>query len=92
MAEALLNGVAGYEAKSAGVLEGAVNEVTQELLDWADVVFVMESWMKESILERFEVTASKIEVLGIMDVYGIGSPLLEKRIIEKLKRYNIIVP
>src|SRR5271165_1828534 len=40
-AEALFHDSPEYEARSAGTLLCATRKVTQQMLDWADVVFVM---------------------------------------------------
>jgi hypothetical protein len=57
--------------------------------DWADVVFVMEYWMKERLLLHFRVRADKIKVLGIKDRHFYGEPELVKTIAERLKRHGI---
>jgi len=41
-AEALFDGVDGWEARSAGTEAGARVKVTAGHLGWADVIFVME--------------------------------------------------
>ena len=56
------------KAKSAGIFYGYPNQLTQELLDWADKVFVMElaelKWMKEHNLYHPDIT-----IVGIGDYY-----------------------
>lgn len=64
----------GYEARSAGVFVGAVTEVTQDMLNWADTVFVMQNYMKDW-LARYT-NPDKIAVLDIPDRYGYGEPKL----------------
>lgn len=89
--EHLLVPVEGYEAKSAGICKGARVEVTQKLVNWADVIFVMEYWMKEYLLMHFRVKAAKIKVLGIIDGYFYGEPELVRKIAERLERHGIDV-
>lgn len=77
-----------YEVRSAGtdVLDAdpEENPVTEEVLDWADVIFVMEPYHRDVIEERFPTTAKPIVVLDIEDLYYRGDPhlidLLERRL------------
>jgi predicted protein tyrosine phosphatase len=77
-----------YEVRSAGtdVLEDDPDEqpLTRELLDWADIVFVMEPYHREVIDERFPDHIKRIVVLNIEDVYYRCDPhlinLLQKRV------------
>lgn len=87
--EHLLGLVKGYDVRSVGVCKGARVEVSQKLLNWADVVFVMEYWMKEQLLLHFRVRADKIKVLGIKDRHFYGEPELVKTIADRLKRQGI---
>jgi predicted protein tyrosine phosphatase len=70
------------EAKSAGVLYGYPNIVNQELLDWADAVYVMDIEQQKYIVEKFP-KHPKILVIGISDIYDPDDP----RLIELLKWY-----
>jgi predicted protein tyrosine phosphatase len=69
-----------YQVRSAGtdVLEDDPDEqpLTRELLDWADIVFVMEPYHREVIEERFPDLLKRIVVLHIEDVYYRGDRLL----------------
>ena len=80
-----------YEARSAGtdVLDEDPDEqpVTEELLDWADIVFVMEPYHREVIEERFPRLVKRIVVLNIDDVYYRGDPLLIRMLEERLVPY-----
>jgi predicted protein tyrosine phosphatase len=79
-AEDLFRSSGRYKALSAGILPLARREVSQELIDWADIVFVMneEEDGHASHLRRFDVSGKKIVDLNIPDVYPRGSePLLE---------------
>lgn len=44
--------------------------LTQEHIDWADTIFVMEAIMKEEISSRHEVDISKIINLNIPDIFS----------------------
>lgn len=61
----------GIDARSAGTEPSARARVSAKLLQWADVVFVMEQKHKRRIAESFpnEVQAKTIVVLDIPDEY-----------------------
>jgi predicted protein tyrosine phosphatase len=81
-----------FEVRSAGtdVLEDDPDEqpLTRDLLDWADVVFVMEPYHRETIEERFPDLLKRIVVLNIEDVYYRNDPylmnLLQRRVKDHL--------
>jgi predicted protein tyrosine phosphatase len=66
-----------WETKSAGTnpLPGC-NPLTQELIDWADIVLVMEIWHAQHILTNFLVDEKKIEILNVDDFYPRNNPEL----------------
>jgi predicted protein tyrosine phosphatase len=71
------NRTAGWEAKSAGtMLSLARNPLTQDLLDWADLVLVMEPVHAEFIQARLNCNPSKVRVLNIADIYVGDDPEL----------------
>jgi len=76
-AELMLRDVPGYEVRSAGTFRDARVCVTEELVLWADRVFVMEEHHAESLRERFpEAMAEKsIICLDVPDDY---QPLAEE--------------
>ena len=67
----------GHEAKSAGIRAEGDGRL-KSLLEWAEVVFVMEKWMQDEIAERFpgEYLKKRILVLDIPDIYSKGQPEL----------------
>ena len=71
-----------HETKSAGIFK---NTVTEEQIEWADLVVVMEDEQKLEILKRFPGTKKRTVSLGITDVYGFDDPKLKKIIAEKMK-------
>ena len=81
-----------YEVMSAGtdVDWGDPSErpVTEELVAWADQIFVMAHYHREVLTARFPGCERKITVLDIPDVFLRGDPeliaLLHKRLIEHL--------
>lgn len=66
-----------WEAKSAGtMLSLARNPLTQELVDWADLVLVMEPVHAEFIQAHLNCNPSKVRVLNIADIYVRDNPRL----------------
>ena len=62
-AEALYMTTPGVEARSAGVAESASVPVTSQLVHWADIVFVMEPYMREYLLHNFPNAAGSTPIL-----------------------------
>lgn len=79
-AEDLFRSSGRYKALSAGILPLARREVSQELIDWADIIFVMneeEDGHASHVRRRFDVSGKELVDLNIPDVYPRGSePLL----------------
>lgn len=86
-AEDLLRNRKGFEVKSAGTRIGARNLVSKELIDWADIVLVMEEEHKQALKLIDPEAEKKIIVLGIEDYYKRGDPRLVKILEEKLSKY-----
>ena len=61
----------GVETASAGLNHDAENPLTPELLQWADLVFVMERMHREKLSSRFRTHAGgkRIVCLDIPDDY-----------------------
>jgi len=78
-----------YETKSAGVGEYAKKPLTKELLEWADIILVMEEWQREIIGEKFpkEYLKKKIINLDIPDIYLFENSELCRILREKLDEY-----
>lgn len=60
-----------HNIKSAGTAEGARINLTEKLLNWADVIFVMENKDRQIITQKFQskLITLKIIVLDIPDEY-----------------------
>jgi len=67
-AEVLLSNNPLYEARSAGTWRHAYRRVSGELVEWADLIFVMEDHHKESLVDSFPEAEDKIIVLDIPDI------------------------
>lgn len=86
-AEALLKRKDGFEVKSAGTWLHARRRITEELINWADIVFVMERYHKEFLLNLSPVAENKIVVLDIPDIYPRNDPELIRILKGKLSTH-----
>ena len=90
-AEDLVRGKPGFDVRSAGTMMGARRGLTQDDIDWADIIFVMEDHHKNSVLEMAPEASEKVKVLGIPDLYYRGDLRLVEIIREKLSEHGIAV-
>ncbi|MCH8004393.1 MAG: phosphotyrosine protein phosphatase [Nanoarchaeota archaeon] len=76
-----------FETKSTGVSELARNPLTSQLLEWADIVFVMEDWQRKFISEKFPklYLKKKIINLDIPDMYNYMDEELVRILKDKVK-------
>ena len=58
-----------YEVKSCGTDYGYPEHLSESLLDWADVVYVMDLSHELYIVEHFSKYKKKVQVIGISDQY-----------------------
>ena len=81
-AEAIFKNHQEHQARSAGTEPSARIKVTEKLLGWADVVFVMEKKHRERLHEKFPsvVEEKTIVVLDIPDEYQFMDPELVEMI------------
>ena len=73
------------EVKSAGTSEYAATTLNNELLEWANEVYVMEDMHMQYIKTSFPQHIDKTVVLNIYDSFKRGNPLLVNLLQEKLK-------
>lgn len=68
----------GIEAASAGLNNDAVQPVTPELIEWADIIFVMEPEHRGRLSRKFRsfLGARRIICLDIPDSYAYMDPAL----------------
>jgi predicted protein tyrosine phosphatase len=66
----------GIETASAGLNQGADNPVTPELLEWADVIFVMERAHRAKLSAKFKphLGNKRVICLDIPDEYEFMEP------------------
>jgi predicted protein tyrosine phosphatase len=83
-AEMLFKNHPVHKARSAGTSNKARIKVNQKLIDWADVVFVMEHKHKDMLKQQpsLNITGKLLVILNIEDNYHYCDPEL----IEMLKR------
>ena len=85
-AEKLFQGWKGtWEAKSAGIMpEPDCKPLSQKLIDWADLIIVMEPMHSQYIEAQYQRSAGKIHVLNIADVYFRDDPKLKRELLKKV--------
>jgi len=88
-AERLFQGCAAYEVRSAGTERGATIRVSEELLEWADVIFVMEENHLQRLWQKFKpfLKGKRLVNLQIPDQYGAMAPELFEVLRERLSLY-----
>lgn len=77
-AERIFQGRRGFEISSAGLNPDADVEVSPELLERADIIFVMENEQRAKLVKRFGALLKnkKVVCLGISDDYAYMDPEL----------------
>jgi predicted protein tyrosine phosphatase len=70
----------GVECASAGLNRGAENPLTPELVEWADLIFVMERQHKAKLSQAFKpyLQGKRVVCLNIPDQYRFMDPALVK--------------
>lgn len=88
-AEHLFASWPGLEVASAGLNHGAEEPVTPELLEWADVIFVMEKTHRRKLSGKYQkyLNETRIVCLDIPDDYRYMDPLLVELLMAKVPRY-----
>ncbi|GAB3349477.1 low molecular weight protein tyrosine phosphatase family protein [Lysobacter tyrosinilyticus] len=79
----------GIETSSAGLNHGAENPVTPELLQWADIIFVMERTHRTKLSTRFKphLSGKRVVCLEIPDDYEFMEPALIRLLEAKVPRH-----
>ena len=82
-AETIFRNLQNHDIRSAGTEKDARIKVTEKLLNWADLIFVMEKRHKQRLNEKFGVVIAdkKIVILDIEDNYQ----YMDAELIETLK-------
>ena len=68
----------GFEVSSAGINNDALNPLTPEEIQWADVIFVMEKFQRNKIQKKFKeyLNNKKIICLDVPDEFEFMDPAL----------------
>lgn len=79
----------GIEVASAGLNEDAEIPVTAELLEWAQIIFVMEKAHRNRLSKKFRASINdqRVICLDIPDEYEYMDPELVKRLQAAVPRY-----
>lgn len=73
-------------AKSAGIIPSlGCNPITQELIDWADLVIVMEPIHSQYVHTHFKCDPSKVHNLDINNKYVKNDPELIRELSTKVQ-------
>ena len=93
-AEQIFSAHPGIECSSAGLNNDADNPVTSELVEWAEIIFVMEEGHRNKLLSKFKRYLGNKQVicLDIPDIYGFMDPTLVSLLKAKVTRFLPIVP
>ena len=88
-AEQIFSSRPDLEVASAGTNKDADNPLTSELLDWADIVVVMEKSHRSKIQRGFRSSlgGKRMICLDIPDQYGFMDPQLVKLLQDRLRRH-----
>ena len=79
----------GIEVLSAGLDNACGNPVTPELLDWADLIFVMEKAHRTKLSRRYRahLKSARIICLDIPDDYEFMDPALVRVLEARVPRF-----
>jgi predicted protein tyrosine phosphatase len=77
------------EVKSAGTANFAKNQLTREVMEWADIVFIFDESQQEIIHQRFgpDALGKPVVLLGLPDVFTYKSDALVVKLVAKLDPY-----
>lgn len=88
-AEHLFSSVPGIEPLSAGINRDADEPLTDELVAWADVIFVMERAHQKKVQSKHRAAlgGKRVVVLGIPDDYAFMDPELVALLQAKMRAW-----
>ncbi len=77
------------EVESAGTNNDADNPLTAELVEWADIIFVMEKTHRSKLQRCFkpQLKNTRVICLDIPDEFGFMDPMLVRLLETKVSRY-----
>ena len=79
----------GIECSSAGLNNDAENPVTPELVEWAEIIFVMEKAHRNKLSSKFKkhLGNKRVVCLEIPDDYEFMDPILVRLLKSKVTRF-----
>ena len=88
-AEQIFSQWPGVEAMSAGLERDAIKTLTAEMIDWAQVILVMEKAHRNKLNRKFRahLAGKRVVVLGIPDEYDYMQPELVQLLEATVPRY-----
>lgn len=88
-AEQVFAAYPGVETASAGLAPDAEEPCSAELVEWADIIFVMEKAHRAKLQRRFRSSLKRARVvcLDIPDDYGFMDPALVALLETKVRAY-----
>jgi predicted protein tyrosine phosphatase len=88
-AEQVFAGHPGIECASAGTNHDADNPLTPELVEWAEIIFVMEKTHRNKLVTRFRpyLANKRVVCLDIPDDYEYMDPGLVRLLRAKVSRF-----
>ncbi len=88
-AEQVFSSYAGIECMSAGTNNDAETPLTAELVEWADVIFVMEKTHRDKVRAKFkqQLASKRVVCLDIPDDYEFMDPQLVRILEVRVPRF-----
>lgn len=88
-AEAVFAEMEGIEALSAGTNKDAETPLTGDLIEWADIILVMETSHRQKVAKKYQplLKNKKLAILNIPDDYEFMDPELIRVLKAKVPRY-----
>jgi predicted protein tyrosine phosphatase len=85
-AESVFSSHPGIEVASAGIAPDAEDPISSELIEWADLIFVMEKRQRDKLVQKFRVSLKnkQIVILDIPDKYEYMDPELVRLLRRKV--------
>jgi len=88
-AEHIFSDWPGIEVQSAGLNQGAEVPVSPEILDWAELIFVMEKAHRNKLAKKFQrhLGGKRVICIDIPDEYEYMDPVLIQLLMQKVTRF-----
>lgn len=92
-AEQVFSDHPGIACSSAGLNNDAENPVTPELIEWSEIIFVMEKAHRNKLSSKYKIYLGKKRVicLDIPDEYDFMDPALVRLLRAKVTRFLPII-